>query len=80
MAEERRRRLKRKAAGGSRLKGGTWNVRGFGGAYARIDPYMKMECMLQLFESRGWSFCILTDLKFTYTGVRQYKSKKQTWK
>jgi hypothetical protein len=30
----------------ARIKGGTWNTRGWGAKYARIDQYMKTECLL----------------------------------
>ena len=61
------------------LIGGTWNVRGLGGPYVRLDPYLKMRCILTLCETRGWSFCTLSDLKFRENGVREYATKKQKW-
>ena len=28
---------------------------------------------------RGWSFCMLTDLKFEENGVREYSTDKKKW-
>ena len=58
---------------------GTWNVRGLGGPYVRLDPYLKMRCILTLCETRGGSFCTLSGLKFRENGVREYATKKQKW-
>ena len=37
----------------TRIRGGTWNTRGWGAKYARIDQYMKTECLLTLLDARG---------------------------
>jgi hypothetical protein len=64
--------------GEGHLRGGTWNTRLMGSPNGRLDPFLKMECFLALFESRGWSFALLSDMKFPQNGVRQYETEKQT--
>ena len=61
------------------VKGGTWNTRGWGGRYARIDPYLKAECLFRLANIRGWQFCLFTDLKYPENGVREYTTGGGKW-
>ena len=77
MAEAERRKNRKR--GVTRIKVGTWNVRGFGGRFARIDQALKAECIFSLMESRGWEVGMLSDLSFEMNGVREFRTSRQTW-
>ena len=61
------------------VKGGTWNTRGWGGKYARVDPFLKVECLLAMIDARDWAFCLFTDVKSSVNGVREYKTRKNAY-
>jgi len=61
------------------IRGGTWNTRGWGGRFARLDQAMKTECLLALASARKWCFCIFSDVRFSENGVREYNTKSGKW-
>ena len=61
------------------FRGGTWNTRGLGAAAGSVDPRLKVECILALMSSRRWEYAMLTDLKFSQNGVREYEYKGRKW-
>ena len=74
-----RRPLLRKKWKGQILTGGTWNTRGWGAKYARIDQHMKSECIFALMAARKWEFALLTDIRFESNGVREYDTTRGKW-
>ena len=74
-----RRPLLQKKWKGQILTGGAWNTRGWGAKHARIDQYMKSECIFALMAARKSEFEILTDIRFESNGVREYDTTRGKW-
>ena len=74
--ERRERTLQRNSR---RLKMLTWNVRGWGAQYSQYDIVAKTQCLLQLLNHQGVGLAVLTDIKFRYHGIREYRNPVQTW-
>ena len=58
---------------------GAWNTRCFGATEGQIDPAMKAEALIALWEARGWAAVLLSDVKFAHNGVREYIGKTGKW-
>ena len=74
--ERREKTLQRKS---SRLKMITWNVRGWGAQYSQYDIVAKTQSLLDLLNRQGVGLAVLTDIKFRYHGIREYRTPVQTW-
>ena len=79
----RRAREKEKEAGRDLrrrdVRGGTWNTRGLGAKFGRIDPFLRAQCFFTLFRKRKWDFALLSDLRYSGNGVREYGTKEEKW-
>ena len=63
----------------ARAKIGTWNTRGLGAQASGIDQAEKWKILVHTWEARGWSAVLLTDIRLGPTGVREYRTEKETW-
>ena len=63
----------------SAVRIGTWNTRGMGATEGQIDPALKMEALLSMWDARGWGAVLLSDLQYGKDGIYEYRSKENVW-
>ena len=59
------------ARNNKRLKMLAWNTGGWGALYSQFDIVAKTQSLLRLFDDQRAGMAVLTDIKFSYQGIRE---------
>ena len=58
---------------------GAWNTRQMGAYSVHTDTWAKTRRLFNLIEKRNWEVAMLSDVAFGDSGIRKYRTPKQTW-